>query len=401
MFLPFLPGFVSLTAPLGILFFLSSFARGLYIVVVGWAAVSLTESVAATGRVFLIGHLVLLFLGPFAGVLVDKFSHSRILFVGQALNLAAFGIPVLAPQLGAQLTIFHLYVVALLNGIGVLTMAGALERYLANSTEPEARRRAIAFAGAVNNVSLVTGIFVAGYAIHYSSITTTFAIGGVTCVLVAMLSQLLPPNHGPATSSASGSYWRSISEGMSRIVSQRSLLVLSLVTSMSFSVGQLTNALLPGFVKLDLNLESDALAILDASWACGGILCSVLLAKYILEVSSSARIACISLILLGFVTFIVSMVSILSFAAIFLFLMGFFFSSTRIVADALTLDACPAALVGRVRLNQQSLTSLFGVAMYLSPTILGAQSSQQLFSLWGLFICIFGFFLAWVARGSS
>ena len=85
---------------------------GAFFVLVAWAALEASDSVAVVGHMFLIGSATSLVLGPAMGALVDRRSRRGLLLLSHGAIAAAVSWPVGLALSGMPLQTWHLYVIA-------------------------------------------------------------------------------------------------------------------------------------------------------------------------------------------------------------------------------------------------------------------------------------------------
>ena len=75
----------------------AGFARGSYLVCIGWTTLMVVGDVAAVGQVFIVAMITNIFGGPVTAVFVDRYNRKRLTMIahtGIALSLLAIGFAV-------------------------------------------------------------------------------------------------------------------------------------------------------------------------------------------------------------------------------------------------------------------------------------------------------------------
>lgn len=367
---------------------LAGINRGLFIVCIAWTMLIVSDSTASVGLVFVVIHLINIFLGPVVGTIVDRIERRALVILGQCLMVLSFSIPLVLKLSAVEISATHLLVMAAITGLGSLTMAGALDAILQHVVSTENRARTIAFAGAIRQLAMVLGAGLGGYVTHLFAPEWSFAFGAAIAIGVILLSVFLPSAIAGGAAPKRPSFWRGTLDGIRMMQGDKTIAMLAGVTALCFSTGQLTNVLLPGFIKFDLGAGSDLYGLADAAWSVGGVLAALLVAQVMSVRKSALFWPSFMTIMLGISTVLFSMTTSLIGIVTLHAAMGACFSAGKVLADGKVLEVCPNDYVGRVRSNQQSLISVFGVVMYLSPTLLGMSSSKSLYQLWGAVVAM-------------
>src|SRR5690606_28783019 len=85
-------------------------------VAMGWLVYRLTGSAALLGVVGFASHLPNFFLGPFAGVWVDRLDRYRVLVVAQAAAMAHVSVLALL-TLAQAIEVWHIIALSLVQGV--------------------------------------------------------------------------------------------------------------------------------------------------------------------------------------------------------------------------------------------------------------------------------------------
>lgn len=75
----------------------AGFARGSYLVCIGWTTLIVSGDVAVVGQVFIVAMITTILVGPIVGVIVDRYNRKHLtIFVhlGMAASLASLGLAV-------------------------------------------------------------------------------------------------------------------------------------------------------------------------------------------------------------------------------------------------------------------------------------------------------------------
>lgn len=368
---------------------ISSFRLGMYFVIIAWHALETTNSTAILGKVFLIGSLTTITLGPFVGVIIDKNNRRLVLMYGQVFITLSSLLPVILYQITNPQNSYSLYGAAFLFALGSLLSSGSGDGLFQKIVAVDKRVKTRVSLGVLQQISLMLGTLMAGLCISLWGANFSFLIlFAISCI--SMLLSYFLFNNEIQNRPRSTSFWSEITVGMAYLIRSPPMLVLSIAMALTFSAAQITNLLLPTFVYQEIGGDSLLYGYAESAWATGGLISSLgvalVLRKYKMNYSEIA-----ALFLLGTTacTFSVASESTPIFLAKLL-LMGFFFSVTKLLCDGNLLKLCPENMMGRVRTATSSIISLFGVMIYLSPTFyMGDVSAISYYFGWGVITIIF------------
>ena len=240
------------------------------VVVLGWLALTLTDSPFMVGVAMGARALPLFFLGVPAGALADRFPRQRLLIaagVGQAVTSTAMGL----------LTVLGL---ASLGNLVLLTLAAGAFRGIEHAARQSYAHDVVGAASLVKGLAVLGVLMRAGWLLgslgvgaviaHWGSGPAYFAVAVSYLVGAAAL---LPASAGArATPSASGSLWRSVVDFVELVRKDRALLVLMALTAAAEILGFSHQALLPSLARDVLHTGPEGLGALNAARSVGGII---------------------------------------------------------------------------------------------------------------------------------
>jgi hypothetical protein len=240
------------------------------VVVLGWLALELTNSPLLVGVALGMRSIPLFFVGVPAGVLADRFPRHRLLILtgaGQALTAAALGL----------LTLFGL--VSLMSLLLLTFVAGTL-RGIEHSARQSYTHDVVGAGG------LMPGLALLGVAMRAGWLVGSLAVGAVIAHLgsgaaylavavgfLAGAAALLPAS-APArvSSTAPGSMWQGVIGFVAALSTDRTLLVLMMLTAGAEILGFSHQALLPSLARDVLHVGPEGLGAMNAARSVGGIL---------------------------------------------------------------------------------------------------------------------------------
>ena len=149
----------------------------------GWLVYTLTGSGTAIGIVTALQFLPTLVGGLWAGVVADRFDRRRILLCTQAAMAAAAG-ALAVLTIGGVVQVWHIYLLALLSGVGTALDTPARQAFVTELVGPENLPNAIGLNSAMFNASRIIGPGIAGLLIAVVGTGWCFAVNALSFAAV-------------------------------------------------------------------------------------------------------------------------------------------------------------------------------------------------------------------------
>ena len=240
----------------------------------------LTNSYSAMGLVALVGGVVQFILGPYGGVLADRFPKKHVTQVFQFVGfLNAFVIGTLAIM--GLLEFWHLLASSVSQGVLVALMVPARQAMVSEIVSPERIMNGVALNTAAMNIMQFAAPLIGGALLATAGAGVTFYVMA-GCYAVAMLT-MIPIPSAPAQAGRGGGGLREafsdIADGFRYIARHRVLRMILLLSFFVSTLGMPFQGLLPGFVQ-DVFDAGPALASLFLTFsAIGAFLAAMIIAS--------------------------------------------------------------------------------------------------------------------------
>lgn len=246
-------------------------------VATGWLVYRLTGSAFLLGLVSFAGQIPILFLGPFAGVWVDRLNRHRVLVVTQVLSmLQSFALAGLA--LAHIITVNEVIWLNLFQGAVNAFDMPARQAFLVEMVEdPEDLGNAIALNSSLVNGARLIGPSIAGLLIAVAGEGYCFLIDGFSyiAVIASLLAMVVAVKAGRRHEESVLTELRQGWTYVSRFAPISSILLLLTVISL---VGMPYTALMPIFAGKILHGGAHTLGFLMAAVGVGALIGAVRLA---------------------------------------------------------------------------------------------------------------------------
>jgi MFS family permease len=242
-------------------------------------AFELTGTNRAVGSVIFAQGLSMFLFGPIGGAFADRWPKRRVIAAGQVATAAVFVVTALLVAAEA-VRVWHLAAGTFVLGVCFSFMGPARQAFVVDLVEPERRGNAMALSQIANNASRIGGPAIAGVLLAWK----TSGASGAYAVMaglygVSALSLLwLPRSFG--REDIKTHVLADVAAGLRYVRNDPRLRVLVLLFVAVVMTGFPYVAVMPGLVENELGRSADAISLLFGVSAVGGLLSSVLVARY-------------------------------------------------------------------------------------------------------------------------
>lgn len=249
-------------------------------VAVGWLAWELSHSGAVLGLVAFADLATTLMVGPFGGVLADRFDRRRLLTIGQSTNmLLSF---VLAGMTASGLITVPLLIAIIgLNGAVIGINQPARLALISALVPRDHLPTAVAINSLVFNLARFIGPAVAGLVILTAGTALVFLLNALSFIsfLIALSRLDLPKPDRPTTGGRPPPMLQAIAEGLRYVINHPGIgPLLALHATMAVTARPYVE-LLPGFAGAVFDRGAGGLAMLSSAVGLGAIAAGLFLAQ--------------------------------------------------------------------------------------------------------------------------
>lgn len=243
----------------------------------GWLVFQLTNSALYVGIIAALGTVPVLIFGLFAGVLLDRHSKKRMIFI------AEFFAMVLAFILGILTLTNHINVaqIALLSFLLGITNAldmPARQSYVVEMVGKDSLTSAIALNSGVFNAARVIGPAIAGIIIGFVGIGWAFILNGFSFITVLIALYFIKTQYQIASSHPHPI--KAIKEGLKYTFSHQIIKMLLVYAAVGAIFGWSYAVIMPVIVKNIYHLGASGLGYFNAVAGLGALTGSILISIY-------------------------------------------------------------------------------------------------------------------------
>ncbi len=375
--------------PLWLSQLVSSFGDTLHYIALVVLVYQLTGQGAAVAVLVAAEVVPVLILGPFAGVIIDRFDRKAVL-IGADLVRAALVLSLVWPQ-----GVWHAYVVAAGLAAGNAFFNPTVQAVIPSLTTEDQRLAANSVAWSTGRLVQIVGSAVAGGLIALIGTDAAFLLNAATFIVSALLivRLVIPPHAGQLggdTTRGLGRYLSDARAGLSyarrdRFVSR--LLVVQVLASLATGA---TGAMLIVLAEQHLRLAPAGFAWLIGAIGVGALL-GPLIPNALARDYRDARWLFVPYLIRGIGDVLIAILTPLPIALVILFIYGLNTSTGMVVFSSTVQGAVPDRVRGRVftlldvTWNAARLLSLAGGAM-----LVDALGIQPVFWLGGALLMLAG-----------
>jgi MFS family permease len=258
----------------------SNCAQWLQFITVGWMALDISGSALHSILTVAVRATPTLLLGPWAGVLADRWDRRKLAMALQVLISAltlAFAVLVARGQVDK---IWHLYAFMVLSGIGFTLKQPVRQALVANTVRRADMANALALnAMAVTSMRLV-GAALGGILIETVDFQWNFFVeGSLYLVMVLLLIPMRAP-YQEAGTARRASPLSNVVEGLSYMLKNRVMLRLLVINLVRAGVFMPLILLLPAYTQQSLNAGAAVGTAMIFSMGIGGVIATVIMSSW-------------------------------------------------------------------------------------------------------------------------
>lgn len=309
-----------------------------------WLVYEITHSTAALGLIAFLNQLPLLFLSLLGGVMADRTDRRRILVFTQTIYmLLAFVLAGLTWTHTAQ--VWHIAALSLLGGIITAYDLPARQTMVTDMVGRDDLMNAVALNSAGFNIARILGPAVAGFLVDQVGMASCFFLNGLS--FLAVIFPLFWLKFEQTPPQREGNVLENMKEGLAYIASNRKLVAIMSIVSVSSLFGLPYATLMPAFAKEVFGTGAAGLGKLFSASGIGALAGALLLARLSRE-SARETVVLIAGMGLGITLVGFSLSTGLGVAMLFMAFIGLAATTQNATTNTLVQLLVPDRLRGRV-----------------------------------------------------
>ncbi|MDP5274766.1 MFS transporter [Chengkuizengella axinellae] len=376
----------------------SSIGSGITMFAIPWVFVSKEGGANAFGYVTLITTIALFLAAPLIGNLIDYHSRKKLLLWGQLIGFTMVGFFASIGFLGMEYQTWHL-VLLFLTGSFYFSLfyptMFAMNQEIFDRSLYKSLNGMMEIQGQLSTFIVAGGI--ASILLETVDLHWILLIDAVTYTIAFLILSTIPYIHSKQTSSKRKSFWGKMHEGYVYLKDQPLLFFFLLSAFIPFITVMVTNYVFPIYIEATLQASGSIYGLQGMLFGFGSLLAGIFIPVFIKKFGN------VQIILIGILTFTISMIfiSIFPFTLLFLILSilrGFGNASTRVARNTLMMETIPNEKMGRVNSLFETIglmlrITLIGSFTVVIPTV-GTILPVSILSL----ILVMAVIVAWVSR---
>ena len=242
-----------------------------------WLVLKLTNSGTALGLTTAFQYVPILILGPYGGVIADRFSKRKILYITQTIS------GVLALILGllvatSLVKVWMVYVLAFCLGMNNVFDNPTRQTFYIEMVGADNLRNAVTLYSTLVNLARIIGPAIAAGLIAFLGLAPCFIINGVSYFAVVIMLGMMRTNEllvTPPVPSAKGQLQAGIKYVISTPVIGSSLLMMAIIGTLTFEF----QVSLPLIAQFTFKGDASSYAFLSASMGFGAAMGGIFFAS--------------------------------------------------------------------------------------------------------------------------
>lgn len=252
----------------------SYFGDAFYQLAIAWYVFSQTGSGLQVGLILVATFLPDVIIGPFLGVIVDRYNRKRIMQTAQSIQALAIGILALSIAFGF-FELWLLYMITIIQAIASAIFRPAQNAWVPQLVDKERLITANSFFASSRQITNLFGALLGGPIVALVGASYAIGFNAVTFFVALIFIQLInDPSHDDAEYltrdlAVPKGMWPELREGFQWLANNRTLLwMLLLATVANMALGPI-NVLLPMLIQEVYHASATAFGIFDASLGFG------------------------------------------------------------------------------------------------------------------------------------
>ncbi|MFD2368484.1 MFS transporter [Brevibacillus sp. GCM10020057] len=327
----------------------SGFGQGMTMIGIAWYLVETTGSAQLLGSTMFTSALLMFFIGPYIGTLIDRFSRKKMLLIENLIGFAVLGSLAAWGFFGpyAEWMLIAIYLVTTFMyqihypAQSALVQEGFEARHydsINSLLEIEGQTASVLAGG-------VAGVLLNSYGLHvvilFDALTYLLAFGLLSTMKYTFtLEGEAGANRGVNWLGQLGQSWQYIRE-------RRGFLVFGISALMPFIAIMVSNLLKPVYVSQTLKADVSVFSFGEMAYAIGAVTAGALVAIVVRKVGSYAAIVGNTLLFAAVIAGMVSLPygwALIAAYAVY----GWCNASVRLIRQTLYMNVVPKHLMGRV-----------------------------------------------------
>jgi MFS family permease len=234
-----------------------------------------------------------LLLGPFGGVLVDRWNRRKLAMATQVgLAISAFIFAVLVAQ-GQVTSVWYIYAYTLVSGVAFTIMLPVRQALIANTVHPADMGNALALNAMAMSTMRLIGAAAGGVLIETVDFQWNFFVEASLYIGMALLLIPMRTSYQVASAAHHASPVNNLVEGLSYILQTRVIMRLIILNFTRTAVFMPLLLLLPGYTSEALNAGAGIGTAMIVSMGIGGVIASLAISSwgFFTKKASSASLA--------------------------------------------------------------------------------------------------------------
>ncbi len=308
-----------------------------------WLVLKITGSGTALGLVTALQFLPILFLGPWGGLIADRFSKRRILYVTQtvsAILALILGVLVLTNTVQLWMIDILAFSLGLVNTIDNPTR----QAFVMEMVGKDKLTNAVSLNSAEVNLARVIGPGLGGLLIATLGMAPLFLVNGISFAAVIIIIYMMNPLElfaAPVVPRAKGQLREGFKYVWSTPVLKNELIMMAVIGTLSYEF----TALLPLFAQFTFRGNAGTFAALTSAMGVGAVIGGLFIAN---RKQAAPHMLIVAAFLFGFSILLAAFAPTLTLALFAMVVVGFFSISFTALGNIVLQLESDAAMRGRV-----------------------------------------------------
>ncbi|MEH7885369.1 MFS transporter [Bacillus sp. JJ1609] len=334
-----------------------------------------TDSILGIGKMLVLTLLPSMFLAPFIGVMIDKYSKRSIMVICYLLRFVVMAVIPISYYFGLFTSnIFYLSIIC--SYIVWYILEPTKESILKEILPDKLFHQGISIVQGAWQVGLLSSAIAAGVLIDHFGVhgaelaaASTYLAGAFLFYFMSDSSKL---DHEVVPENVKA-YAHEFMIGWHYLIANRSAFYFVLTTSMTLPFFYGINSLIAPFNYQSLEGTGITLGFIDSGAGIGS-LASAWFCSFLVGKRNSAKLLFASIILLAVSTLLFSFAKVVSIAFILYLIIGFFIGNMKVISRIYVFENVGQEYIGRIMTTISFFSLIFSMVMSLIVSFLAERS---------------------------
>lgn len=375
---------------------LSHIGNGIAMIAVPWLLVKQSNGEQVYGYITMAAALITMFLLPYIGSLIDKFSRKKMLIFAEWWGLICTILMAIIEWQNPQPSVYSLIAMFLIGSVVYSIHFPTRFAFTQEIFEPQQYKQLNGLLEVQGQIAFMVAGGLGGILVEVTSFSNVMLLDATTFILGLLFFALIPYQPKPQGVKAS-SAWKDFKEGVEFIRTYKHTTRFFVYTMLPFITVLIGIYLMPIYVSKTLQADAMVYGWHEVAWAIGSVIAGFTIPMLVVKVQGRVLvILCVLIYSLGMMALAIN-TSVIGFLVLSL-LMGWGNAGRRVARATVMMENIDNKMIGRMNSTLMSFGKLIQVFLVYGFTlIIPLWGTKSAFAVLGILLLL-ACWGAWVSN---